>query len=148
MLENQSVKERLIAYIRYLGIGQRKFETSCGLANGYVNNIRKSITPQKLQIIAQQYPELNTGWLITGEGDMLRAAVIQRTGDIGGDASNVNVYNSSSALNKALDNLAEQIELTKNAQRQTDKAQEQIDRLIGIIENTSTGSKIQMKSSI
>lgn len=72
MSENQTVKDRLVAFITYLGVGQGKFEKSCGLANAYVSNIRKSISPEKLQQIAQHYPELNTGWLMTGEGEMLR----------------------------------------------------------------------------
>lgn len=75
MADNQTVKGRLIAYIKYLGIGQGKFEAQCGLANGYVNNIRKSITPEKLQNIARQNPNLNTGWLMTGEGSMLRESL-------------------------------------------------------------------------
>lgn len=74
MTENQTIKDRLISFIQYLKIGQRKFEHACGLANGYVNNIRRSVSPEKLQIIAQQFPELNTGWLMTGEGEMLKTA--------------------------------------------------------------------------
>lgn len=67
-----TVKERLISFISYLGIGQGKFEKECGMSNGYVNNIRKSITSDKLQKIALRYPELNKGWLMTGEGSMLK----------------------------------------------------------------------------
>ena len=60
-----TVKERLILFIKHLGISQRAFEQSVGLSNGYVNNIRKSIQPDKVQKIAQKYPDLNTGWLMT-----------------------------------------------------------------------------------
>lgn len=74
MVENKTVKERLISFIKYLKIGQSKFESNCGLANGYVNNIRRSITPEKLQKIALCYPNLNTGWLMTGEGEMLKVS--------------------------------------------------------------------------
>lgn len=77
MAEYQKIKERLIAFIAYLGIGQGKFEKECGVSNGYVNNIRKSITPEKLQQIALRYPELNTGWLMTGEGEMLKNNLVQ-----------------------------------------------------------------------
>lgn len=72
MVENQNVKNRLISFIKYLGIGQGKFEKECGLGNGYVNNIRVSITPNKLQSISLRYPELNQAWLLTGEGEMLK----------------------------------------------------------------------------
>lgn len=66
-----SVKERIIEFIKYKNIGQAAFEKSVGLSNGYVNNIRKSIQPDKVQRIALKYPELNTGWLMTGNGEML-----------------------------------------------------------------------------
>lgn len=128
MVENQTVKERLTAYIKYLGVGQGKFETICGLANGYVNNIRKSITPEKLQQIARQCPDLNTGWLMTGEGEMLRSSIIQQAGDIEGSENHVNVYNSSQTIEKMVDAITSQQRLTENAQRQTDKAQAQIDK--------------------
>lgn len=87
MAENETIKERLILFIRHLNIGQGKFETRCGLANGYVNNIRRSITPEKLQQIARQYPELNAGWLMTGEGEMLKSEAINigTTGNINGN---------------------------------------------------------------
>lgn len=72
MIESQTIKDRLLLYIKHLGIGQAKFEKKCGLANGYVNNIRMTITPEKLQIISLHCPDLNTGWLMTGEGSMLK----------------------------------------------------------------------------
>lgn len=73
-----SVKQRLIQFIKYKGIGQGKFEKAVGLSNGFVNNIRVSITPEKLQKIALCYPELNKSWLLTGEGEMLNNE-IQKT---------------------------------------------------------------------
>lgn len=89
MTENKTVKERLILFIRYLNIGQGKFESRCGLANGYVNNIRRSITPEKLQQIALQFPELNTGWLMTGEGEMLKEKEVEPNARIVGGAFSV-----------------------------------------------------------
>ena len=88
MAENETIKERLILFIRHLNIGQGKFETRCGLANGYVNNIRRSITPEKLQQIARRYPELNAGWLMTGEGEMLKESTTN-VGEISGNGNTV-----------------------------------------------------------
>lgn len=67
-----TVKERLIKFIEYKGLSQSRFEKIVGLANGYVNNIRKSISPEKLQLIALNFPELDTAWLLTDSGQMLK----------------------------------------------------------------------------
>ena len=66
-----TVKERLISFLSYKKLGQKKFAEMCGLSSGYVNAIRKSIQPDKISRIAMQFPELNTGWLLTGNGEML-----------------------------------------------------------------------------
>ena len=73
----QTVKDRLKAFIKYKGLGQGRFEVTCGLSNGYVNNIRQSIQPDKLQKIALCFPDLNTGWLMTGKGEMLNASTVE-----------------------------------------------------------------------
>ena len=73
-METESVKERLIRYLAYKKIGQARFEKSIGVSNGFVNNIRSSIQPERLQKIAQIYPELNIAWLMVGDlgGKMLK----------------------------------------------------------------------------
>lgn len=38
-----------------------------------MSNIRVSIQPDKIYSIAKCYPELNTGWLLTGDGEMLKS---------------------------------------------------------------------------
>ena len=67
-----SVKQRIIDFIKYIGISQRAFEKAIGLSNGYINNISVSIGHDKLLRISQHFPELNTEWLMTGEGQMLK----------------------------------------------------------------------------
>ena len=66
-----TVKERLKSFIDHKNISVRLFEATCGLSYGYVGNMRKSIQPDKISRIAQHYPDLNTGWLLTGEGRMI-----------------------------------------------------------------------------
>lgn len=68
-----SVKERIILFIKQLHMGQSAFEKSCGLSNGLINNIKHSISDKTLQKIALKHPELNTTWLMMGEGQMLRS---------------------------------------------------------------------------
>ena len=70
-----SVKERLARFIASQKMSINKFEKACGLSTGYVKNMRKSISPDKLRSIVQMFPQLNPGWLMTGEGSMIRSNV-------------------------------------------------------------------------
>ena len=39
--------------------------------------MRKSIQPDKIKSIAIEFPELNTEWLLTGEGEMLKTGAAE-----------------------------------------------------------------------
>lgn len=67
-----TVKQRLISFIDFLGISKNAFENACGLSTRYVSNITNSVTPAKLKQISLKFPELNTAWLLTGEGEMIK----------------------------------------------------------------------------
>lgn len=66
------LKERVKQFLEYKHLGQRAFELSVGLSNGYVNSIRKGLGADKLENILRVYPELNREWLLYGEGDMIK----------------------------------------------------------------------------
>ena len=70
-----TVKERLKEFIKHTGLSINKFEQLCELGKSYVGNMRVSMQPDKVQKIVQKFPELNSGWLLTGEGEMLRTAI-------------------------------------------------------------------------
>lgn len=74
-----TVKQRLVQFIKFMHLTQKAFEERCGMGNGYVNSIRRSIGPEKMQDIIRAFPELNREWLLYGEGEMLRpsAQVVQ-----------------------------------------------------------------------
>lgn len=67
-----TVKERLTEYIHSKQISTREFCRTIGVSETYVNSMRSSIQPDKLVRIAHEYPDLNTTWLLTGEGDMIK----------------------------------------------------------------------------
>ena len=69
------VKERLKSYIKLKGISNRMFCRTIGVSETYVNSMRSSIQPDKLEIITKKYPDLNPEWLLTGNGEMLRDAM-------------------------------------------------------------------------
>ncbi|GHT04229.1 hypothetical protein AGMMS49525_10360 [Bacteroidia bacterium] len=67
-----TVNERVRLFIDYKKLSIREFERMCGLSNGYVNGITQTIMPNKVHAISLRFPELSTGWLMTGEGQMLK----------------------------------------------------------------------------
>lgn len=67
--ENQTSKDRLLLFIKHLGIGQTKFEKECGIANAYVSKV-SSVSYDILLTITKRYPELNAEWVKDGVGEM------------------------------------------------------------------------------
>lgn len=66
-----NVKGRLSAYLKSKGINNSEFGRLIGVSNAYISSIRKSIQPDKVEKIANTFPDLNMKWLLTGEGNML-----------------------------------------------------------------------------
>ena len=88
-----TVKERLIAYLDYKKVSKSDFGRSIGVSSAYVTSMRKSIDPEKLQSIAKNYPDLNTGWLMTGEGEMLKNKEPQQV-DIRQDEVDIQIFHT------------------------------------------------------
>lgn len=121
-----TVKERLIEFIKSQKLSINQFEKDCGLSGGYVRNMRRSISPDKLGSIVTNFPELNPGWLMTGEGNMLRSEprnVNNQTVRIG------NITASSSGSDSS--------ELAA-LRSENESLRAQVDRLTKIIENLTS----------
>lgn len=86
----KTVKQRLMEFIYSKGISQSRFERLCGMSNGYINNLKKSLGAEKLQNILKAFPELNTEWLLYGEGEMLKSTPAVQQNNVHGD----NNYNN------------------------------------------------------
>lgn len=108
-----TIKDRIYEFVKYKNITIKKFEEDCNLSNGYVSSMRKGFGTDKLNNVLKMYPELNREWLLYGEGQMI------------GDAIS---YDAPKGTEK------DYIEIIKTSQDQLCKSQEQIDRLISIIE--------------
>lgn len=68
-----TVKERLVTYLKFKDLGQNKFERLAGLSNGYIANIKANPSADKLTKIFEYATDLSRDWLLTGEGEMLKA---------------------------------------------------------------------------
>lgn len=73
-----SVKERIIKYIKEKKLSNRSFSLSIGMSENYITNIRNSIQPDIINKIAVHYPDINIGWLMSGEGEMLKSNKAER----------------------------------------------------------------------
>ena len=120
-----NVKSRLLDFVSYTQLSRRKLQERIGVSNSYIQNISESIGADVMNRISIQFPELNTSWLLTGEGSMLKNTSASSNTAEGRNGNNVNI---SLTLDKAIDEIAEQRKLVA-------KSQEQMDRLIAIIEN-------------
>ncbi len=65
------LKSRLIEFIEYKGLSVQSFEIQCNLSNGAVSKMGNNTRRSTIDKISKSYPELNTSWLLTGEGNML-----------------------------------------------------------------------------
>lgn len=65
------IKERFKKFIAYKRLSQRRFQASIGVSSSYINGITDGIGAEVLRKISIEYPELNTDWLLTGNGEML-----------------------------------------------------------------------------
>jgi len=132
-----SVKQRLLYYIKTKGMTVRAFEKSVPLSNGYVNNISRSISEEKLLLISQHYPELNPVWLMMGEGEMLLEKKILGYKDV--------QFSSVQKEPEDLDNFQieqatlRMAEANKNLTIDNIRLREEIRSLKRIIENLKTG---------
>lgn len=135
-METQTTKDRILEYIKYKGITQHAFERKCGLSNAYLNNMKKNFGMEKLNEILSIFPDLNRDWLLFGEGEMLNVEEKSVAGSeknfVNVGNNNRNTVNAGTTIDRMIDELAAQRQLHE---RQIAKSQEQIDRLLGIVEN-------------
>lgn len=66
-----TIKERLISFLNYLGIGQNKFETNVGWPTSSISKMNNNISSKKISDIRKVYPNFNIDWLLTGDGSMI-----------------------------------------------------------------------------
>lgn len=70
----KTVKQRLMEFAEFRNLSISKFESLCGLGNGYVGKLKGEPGSRKLEDILKAFPELNRAWLLFGEGEMLKSA--------------------------------------------------------------------------
>lgn len=118
----ETVKQRIVAFIKHEGLSQGKFESLCGISNGYINNLKSSPTVPVLQKIVCAFPDVNLDWLVSGIGEMKKTDTTSRE-------------DTTIDVNRLVSLLESNNAQLKSRDRQIDKFQDQLDRIIGIMEH-------------
>lgn len=129
-MEKEEIVGRINDLISYMHLTKSGFALRCGMDRGMVGRIlsgEQRITIRTIDRICAAFPEVNRDWLLNGVGTMLKSVVIHQAGDNNTAAGSHSVINNSDTLALAISELAAQ-------RKVTEKAQEQIDRLISLLE--------------
>ena len=113
--------ENLRKFFENKGITQKSIAEELNVAPAYINKLltgKKAFGKKTAQKFQDLYG-LSSSWLLTGEGSMLSEST---TAPAASSSTHL-----SSALNKAMDEIAAQ-------RRLTEKSQQQIDRLLSLLE--------------
>ena len=134
------MKDRLIIFLEYLGIGQNKFAQNVGLSAGYVNNLGENISSRSLNKILNVYPQLNEKWLLTGKGEMIKPINTQKAKGNNSINSNImiiegNVTISHNDFSNLLELQKGYQEVQKELNERLKTSQKQIDTLLEILKN-------------
>lgn len=127
-----------IRYIKSIGIApsQKEFGKLLGYGNeSYFSQIINGQVEEPKDFMAKikkLVPDLNTEWLQSGEGEMIVRTVQSNSGGDNINGNNVRVTKTES--DKLLDVILKQADQLSVSQAQISKSQEQIDRLITLIE--------------
>ena len=65
-----TINQKILQYIEYKGIRQRKFTMNCRLSEGTLR-AGKSMGADKMIKIRRKHPDLNMNWVLFDEGEML-----------------------------------------------------------------------------
>ena len=134
------MKDRLIIFLEYLGIGQNKFAQNVGLSAGYVNNLGENISSRSLNKILNVYPQLNEKWLLTGKGEMIKPINTQKAKGNNSINSNINnIEGNVTISHNDFSNLLELQKVYQDVQKELNErlktSQKQIDTLLEILKN-------------
>lgn len=72
-MATSEVKERLLEFLRHKRMSQTEFTRLLGVSSTYIGAMRRSLSDDKVRKLRKLFPDLNTAWLLYGDGEMLMA---------------------------------------------------------------------------
>ena len=138
-MEKARTIEVLNEVLSYTQMNARQLSAKLGYASP--NWLYETLSPergaglskQRAERIAEEFPEISLSYLLTGEGTLLKADTIE-----GNVQQNINSSHITQNGNvEASANMDKLINVLAEQSQQVTKAQEQIDRLITLLERNS-----------
>ena len=137
MNQTETIKDRILQYIAFKGITVNHFTGKCGFSNGYLRQLRRSPTAEKIESIITAFPDLNESWLISGEGKMIKENI-----SVSADHGSVaNAGDGNSITNTPPSIVDDLVTMVKKRDDQIDTLIQQISKLNDIISTLT--SKLQ-----
>jgi len=117
----ESVKDRLIQFIKAQNITNKNVETRCSMSNAAIRNSKGGFGSEVIERILEQYPQLNRNWLLFGEGEMLNNSQNNNSGNIVNGRDNFFAQQKEkdcaailSEKDKRIEELTRQVEFLQN----------------------------------
>lgn len=135
------LKERIAILIKQTSLTTPAFAKLLGVKTSQavydlLSGKTKNLSSDILIKIMSCFPHISAEWLVTGEGEMNKPTVQQTThGDHSPNMYGANRFGDLEALDKILIEMSEQRKIMGQTLAMLAKRDEQIDRLISIIEN-------------
>lgn len=70
--QEETVKDRLLQFLKATGVSKAEFARRMGVSLAYVSAMRKSLPEDKVLKVMELFPDLNRDWSLYGEGRMLQ----------------------------------------------------------------------------
>lgn len=142
--------ERIFEFIKAMNLSVAEFERRCGLSNGAVSKMSENTRASTFDRISKIFPALDIIWLKTGEGEMLKPDSGIHNNKVSGNSGTMTM-NNGQHINITLPEEGTQkiikpdgtVEIVSNHDKYNEylellkKKDEQIDKLISIIEKNS-----------
>ena len=134
------MNERLKIFVNFLIVNlaiknQADFAANIGIAKSQFSEVlsgKRKITDNLVNKIHNSYPSLNRNWLSTGEGEMLTSVIQNNKNGDNIQGNTITINKQDGEMSDVIKSLVSQL---FTSQQQISKNQEQIDRLITLIEN-------------
>lgn len=95
-MNNETIQDRLRLFLADKKLTVKDFENKCNLSNSTAARLTSKTRRKTIASISNAFPDLNTDWLLYGEGEMLKAAGLTQS-VVGNNNVGNNTYKADNA---------------------------------------------------